>query len=65
MTTPLLKFFAEFVLNKTQRLAFEASSPNGIKLFWETSKIIVTHGSRVLQIGTVADPYVSTTARAT
>ena len=63
VTTPLLKFFAEFVLNKTQRLAFEASSPNGIKLFWETSKIIVTHGSRVLQIGTVADPYVSTRAR--
>ena len=57
VTTPLLKFFAEFVLNKTQRLAFEASSPNGIKLFWETSKIIVAHGTRVLQLGSVQDIY--------
>jgi exportin-7 len=57
VTTPLLKFFAEFVLNKTQRLAFEASSPNGIKLFWETSKIIVAHGTRLLQLGNVQDVY--------
>ena len=57
VTTPLLKFFAEFVLNKTQRLAFEASSPNGIKLFWETSKIIVAHGTRVLQLANVQDVY--------
>jgi len=57
VTTPLLKFFAEFVLNKTQRLAFEASSPNGIKLFWETSKIIVAHGSRILQVTNVQDVY--------
>lgn len=57
VTTPLLKFFAEFVLNKTQRLAFEASSPNGIKLFWETSKIIVAHGTRVLQLQGVQDVY--------
>ncbi len=59
VTTPLLKFFAEFVLNKTQRLAFEASSPNGIKLFWETSKVIVAHGTRVLQLANVQDMYAS------
>ncbi len=29
----LLKFMAEFVFNKSSRLAFDASSPNGILLF--------------------------------
>lgn len=44
VTTPLLKFMAEFVMNKTQRLTFEASSPNGILLFREVSKVLVTYG---------------------
>ncbi|URE41774.1 hypothetical protein MUK42_06737 [Musa troglodytarum] len=35
VTTPLLKFMAEFVLNKAQRLSFDSSSPNGILLFRE------------------------------
>lgn len=36
VTTPLLKFMAEFVFNKSTRLTFDASSPNGILLFrWE------------------------------
>ena len=38
VTTAALKFMAEFVLNKTQRLTFDASSPNGILLFREVSK---------------------------
>lgn len=38
VTTALLKFMAEFVLNKTQRLTFDSSSPNGILLFREVSK---------------------------
>jgi exportin-7 len=38
VTTALLKFIAEFVLNKTQRLTFDSSSPNGILLFREVSK---------------------------
>lgn len=39
---PLLKFMTEFVHNKAQRLQFDCSSPNGILLFRETSKIICT-----------------------
>jgi exportin-7 len=36
VTTPLLKFMAEFVFNKSNRLTFDASSANGILLFrWE------------------------------
>mmetsp|Transcript_26690 Transcript_26690/g.50766 ORF Transcript_26690/g.50766 Transcript_26690/m.50766 type:complete len:1056 (-) Transcript_26690:229-3396(-) len=57
VTTPVLKFMAEFVLNKTQRLTFDSSSPNGILLFRELSKIVVAYGSRVLTLGNVGDPY--------
>jgi exportin-7 len=39
MTTAMLKFMAEFALNKTQRLTFDSSSPNGILLFREVSKV--------------------------
>lgn len=35
----VLKFMAEFVLNKTQRLTFDSSSPNGILLFRQVSKV--------------------------
>ena len=56
VTTPLLKFVAEFVINKTQRLTFDSSSPNGILLFREISKLIVAYGSRVLSIVT-NEPY--------
>jgi exportin-7 len=35
VTTPLLKFVSEFVFNKSQRLTFDSSSPNGILLFRE------------------------------
>jgi exportin-7 len=37
VTTPLLKFVSEFVFNKSQRLTFDSSSPNGILLFREVS----------------------------
>uniref|UniRef100_A0A1J3GYT8 Exportin-7-A n=1 Tax=Noccaea caerulescens TaxID=107243 RepID=A0A1J3GYT8_NOCCA len=57
VTTPLLKFMAEFVHNKTQRLAFDSSSPNGILLFREVSKLIVAYGSRILSLPNVADIY--------
>ncbi|CAD7702852.1 unnamed protein product, partial [Ostreobium quekettii] len=57
VTTPLLKFVAEFVQNKTQRLSFDLSSPNGILLFREVSKVLVTHGTAVLQKGDVPDIY--------
>ena len=39
VSTPILKFVAEFVMNKTQRLAFDASSASGILLFREVSKV--------------------------
>ncbi|GAX79235.1 hypothetical protein CEUSTIGMA_g6675.t1 [Chlamydomonas eustigma] len=57
VTTPLLKFMAEFVFNKSTRLTFEASSPNGILLFREVSKVITTYGSCVLQHSALANPY--------
>ncbi|KAF3327052.1 exportin-7 isoform X1 [Carex littledalei] len=57
VTTPLLKFMAEFVLNKAQRLTFDCSSPNGILLFREVSKVIVAYGSRILTLPNSADMY--------
>lgn len=57
VTTPLLKFMAEFVQNKAQRLTFDSSSPNGILLFREVSKLIVAYGSRVLSLPNAADIY--------
>ncbi|KAF5750329.1 exportin-7 isoform X1 [Tripterygium wilfordii] len=57
VTTPLLKFIAELVLNKSQRLTFHASSANGILLFREVSKIIVAYGSRILSLSNQADMY--------
>ncbi|KAM7472621.1 hypothetical protein LguiA_010804 [Lonicera macranthoides] len=57
VTTPLLKFMAEFVLNKAQRLTFDSSSPNGILLFREVSKLLVAYGSRILSLPNAADIY--------
>lgn len=57
VTTPVLKFVAEFVLNKAQRLTFDSSSPNGILLFREVSKLLVAYGSRVLSLPSPADMY--------
>jgi exportin-7 len=48
VTTPLLKLYAEFVNNKSQRIIFDSSSPNGILLFRETSKILVTYGTHTV-----------------
>lgn len=44
VTTPVLKFFSELVQNRSQRLQFEVSSPNGILLFREASKVICCYG---------------------
>jgi len=57
VTTPLLKFMAEFVFNKSTRLTFDASSPNGILLFREVSKVMMTYGSRVLMLTSPSKPY--------
>ncbi|XP_024018068.1 exportin-7 isoform X3 [Morus notabilis] len=48
VTTPLLKFMSEFVLNKAQRLTFDSSSPNGILLFREGIWISLTTLTRAL-----------------
>jgi len=58
VTTPLLKFMAEFVHNKAQRITFDQSSPNGILLFREASTILVTYGTRILQRTQFRDLYV-------
>ena len=50
VTTPVLKLFAELVQNRSQRLQFDVSSPNGILLFREASKIICTYGNRILGV---------------
>lgn len=57
VTTPILKFVAEIVLNKFQRLCFETSSANAILLFREVSKLIVVYGSRVLSLPSQLDMY--------
>ena len=44
VTTPVLKLYAELVQNRSQRLQFDVASPNGILLFREASKVIVTYG---------------------
>lgn len=58
VTTPLLKFMAEFVYNKAQRITFDQSSPNGILLFREASTILCTYGTRILQRTQFQDLYV-------
>lgn len=42
----LLRFMHEFVTNKGQRITFERSSPNGILLFREASRVVVAYGTR-------------------
>ncbi|XP_023702744.1 exportin-7 isoform X3 [Cryptotermes secundus] len=50
VTTPVLKLFAELVQNRSQRLQFDVSSPNGILLFREASKVICSYGSHILNV---------------
>ncbi|XP_078405859.1 ran-binding protein 17-like [Cetorhinus maximus] len=52
-TTPILKLMAELVHNRSQRLNFEVSSPNGILLFREASKMISTYGNQILTLGNI------------
>lgn len=50
---------AEFVLNKSQRVTFDMTSANGILLFREVSKLLVTYGSRNLSLAHHVDIYAS------
>lgn len=47
-TNTLLKFFAEFVHNKSQRLNLDVSSANGVLIFRDASQILCTYGQRIL-----------------
>lgn len=42
-----------YIIFRSQRLQFDVSSPNGILLFREISKVIVGYGSRVLTLGDI------------
>lgn len=48
VTNTLLKFFGEFVHNKSQRLNLDVSSANGVLLFRDASQILCTYGPRIL-----------------
>ena len=48
LTTSVLRCVAEIVQNKSQRLMFDVSSPNGILLFREVSKLLSQYGSTLL-----------------
>ncbi|XP_027043179.1 exportin-7-like [Pocillopora damicornis] len=50
VSTPVLKLMAELVQNRSQRLHFDVSSPNGILLFRVTSEMIVAYGTRILNL---------------
>eukprot|EP00494_Astrolonche_serrata_P025405 UN25666 len=56
---PMLKFISAFTHQKFQRIDFPVSSPNGIHLFREISKVLVTYGNRVLRAPEqqMDDPY--------
>ena len=56
VTTALLRFMAEFVMNKNTRLAFDSSSPNGILLFREVSKVCQSSNFSVLPIAVTTPP---------
>eukprot|EP00051_Salpingoeca_urceolata_P032840 m.17679 g.17679 ORF g.17679 m.17679 type:complete len:1077 (+) comp5522_c0_seq1:322-3552(+) len=51
VAVPILKFVCEFVQNRNSRLQFGVSSPNGILLFREVSKVLVAYGQRILSVG--------------
>uniref|UniRef100_T1G0A4 Exportin-7/Ran-binding protein 17 TPR repeats domain-containing protein n=1 Tax=Helobdella robusta TaxID=6412 RepID=T1G0A4_HELRO len=48
ITTSLLKLYHEFSYNRSQRLVFDISSPNGIILFREVSRVLTTYGDYLL-----------------
>uniref|UniRef100_A0A1A9UHR9 Uncharacterized protein n=1 Tax=Glossina austeni TaxID=7395 RepID=A0A1A9UHR9_GLOAU len=55
VTTPVLKLFAELLHCRTQRLQAHVSSPMGILLFREASKLICIYGNRILHLDVPRD----------
>eukprot|EP00731_Ephydatia_muelleri_P021099 Em0013g826a len=58
VTTPILKLMAELVLNRSQRLQFEVTSPNGVLLFREASKAIACYGEQILTVRNIPEQQV-------
>ncbi|CRG96649.1 Ran-binding protein, putative [Plasmodium gallinaceum] len=54
---PFLKFMCEFVYNKSQRITFPKSSPNGILLFKVVSNILIIISNNLLQKEKFVDIY--------
>ncbi|OQV16693.1 Exportin-7 [Hypsibius exemplaris] len=50
VTNPMLKFMSELDQNRSQRIAFDISSPNNILLFKEICKIFTVYGTRILSL---------------
>ncbi|KAF9101706.1 Exportin 7 [Mortierella sp. AM989] len=48
LSIAILRFWNEFATNKSSRVTFDSSSPNGILLFRETSNILYTYGQSLL-----------------
>ena len=48
VTTPVLKLMMELMQNRSQRLHFGVSSPNGILLFRECSKVLLAYGKLMI-----------------
>ncbi|ORZ27064.1 armadillo-type protein [Lobosporangium transversale] len=48
LSIAILRFWNEFASNKSSRVTFDSSSPNGILLFRETSNILYTYGQNLL-----------------
>ncbi|KAK3828778.1 MAG: hypothetical protein J3Q66DRAFT_19599 [Benniella sp.] len=48
LSIAIMRFWHEFASNKSGRVMFESSSPNGILLFRETSNILYTYGQTLL-----------------
>ncbi|PON80683.1 Coatomer beta subunit [Parasponia andersonii] len=48
VTTPLLKFVAELVMNKSQRLTFDSSSPNALSGSYVNFGVFELYGDRAL-----------------
>ncbi|XP_064383025.1 exportin-7-like isoform X2 [Halichondria panicea] len=50
VTSPVLRLITELVLNRSQRLQFDVTSPNGVLLFREASKTITSFGEHILTL---------------
>lgn len=57
VVTSVLKFLAEFVHNKSQRLVFDNTSADGILLFRETSAVLCGYGKNLVSVEPGNDPY--------